>query len=520
MSRRPRLTVFGTGYLGTAHAACLASLGFEVLGVDVDAARASALQAGTLPFYEPGLEPLLRDGLRRGRLSFTTSYPAAAEFGDVHFICVGTPQRPGSGGADLSQFESCFTGLAPLLRRPCLVVGKSTVPPGTAAAYGQRLPVTAPAGAGAELAWNPEFLREGHAVADTLRPDRIVAGVWSGRAEATLREVYAEPLAAGVPFLVTDPATAEMVKVAANAFLATKISFINAMAEVCEVTGADVLSLADALGRDPRIGAAGLRPGLGFGGGCLPKDIRALAARAAELGAGEALRFLHEIDAINQRRRTRLVDMATRGRGRPAGRAAGWACSAWRSSRGPTTSGTRPRWRSRRGSGPSAPGWPCSTRRPWTGPGRCTRNWTMRAPCSARPATPTSLLLLTEWPEFSAADPGGAGQDGRPAGHRGCAGTPWTRTPGAAAAGTTAPGRPTQRGQWPAGSCSPVTLAASRVSRAARPSRSVSVRPSRSLPSKAVAAAASRRKAASPSGVSATTWIRRLAGSRVRVTSP
>ncbi|HEV3066506.1 MAG TPA: nucleotide sugar dehydrogenase [Streptosporangiaceae bacterium] len=310
MSRRPRLTVFGTGYLGTAHAAGLASLGFEVLGVDVDAARARALQAGTLPFYEPGLEPLLREGLRAGRLSFTTSYPAAAEFGDVHFICVGTPQRPGAAGADLSQFESCFTGLAPLLRRPCLVVGKSTVPPGTAAAYGQRLPVIAPAGPGAELAWNPEFLREGHAVADTLRPDRIVAGVWSGRAEATLREVYAEPLAAGVPFLITDPATAEMVKVAANAFLATKISFINAMAEVCEVTGADVLSLADALGRDPRIGGAGLGPGLGFGGGCLPKDIRALAARAAELGAGEALEFLHEIDAINQRRRTRLVDMA------------------------------------------------------------------------------------------------------------------------------------------------------------------------------------------------------------------
>jgi UDPglucose 6-dehydrogenase len=315
MTRRPRLTVFGTGYLGTAHAACLASLGFEVLGVDVDAARASALQAGRLPFHEPGLEPLLRDGLRRGRLSFTTSYPAAAEFGEVHFICVGTPQRPGSGGADLTQFESCFAGLAPLLRRPCLVVGKSTVPPGTAAAYGRRLPVAAPAGPGAELAWNPEFLREGHAVADTLRPDRIVAGVWSGRAEAMLRQVYAEPLAAGVPLLVTDPVTAEMVKVAANAFLATKVSFINAMAEVCEVTGADVLSLADALGRDPRIGGAGMRPGLGFGGGCLPKDIRALAARAAELGAGEAVAFLHEIDAINQRRRTRLVDLAIQAAG-------------------------------------------------------------------------------------------------------------------------------------------------------------------------------------------------------------
>jgi UDPglucose 6-dehydrogenase len=310
MTRPPRITVFGTGYLGTAHAACLASLGFEVLGVDIDAARIGALEAGRLPFYEPGLEPLLREGLRSGRLGFTTSYPSAAEFGDVHFICVGTPQRPGAPGADLSQFEACFAGLAPLLRRPCLVVGKSTVPPGTAAGYARRLPVTAPAGTHAELAWNPEFLREGHAVADTLRPDRIVAGVWSDRAEAALREVYAEPLAAGVPFLVTDPATAELVKAAANAFLATKISFINAMAEVCEVTGADVLSLADALGRDPRIGGAALRPGLGFGGGCLPKDIRALAARAAELGVDQALSFLHEVDAINGRRRTRLVDLA------------------------------------------------------------------------------------------------------------------------------------------------------------------------------------------------------------------
>jgi UDPglucose 6-dehydrogenase len=310
MTTRPRLTVFGTGYLGTAQAACLASLGFEVLGVDIDPARAGALASGTLPFYEPGLGPLLREGLRSGRLSFTTSYPAAAEFGDVHFLCVGTPQLPGATAADLSQVEACFAGLAPLLRRPCLVVGKSTVPPGTAAGYGQRLAVTAPAGHGAELAWNPEFLREGHAVADTLRPDRIVAGVWSERAEATLREVYAEPLAAGVPFLVTDPATAELVKVAANAFLATKISFINAMAEICEVTGADVVGLADALGRDPRIGGAGLRPGLGFGGGCLPKDIRALTARAAELGVGEAVSFLRDVDAINTRRRARVVDLA------------------------------------------------------------------------------------------------------------------------------------------------------------------------------------------------------------------
>jgi len=405
MSGRPRLTVFGTGYLGTAHAACLASLGFEVLGVDVDAARVSALQAGTLPFYESGLEPLLRAGLRSGRLSFTTSYPAAAEFGDVHFICVGTPQRPGSGGADLSQFEACFAGLAPLLRRPCLVVGKSTVPPGTVVAYSQRLPATAPAGPGAELAWNPEFLREGHAVDDTLRPDRIVAGVWSDRAEAALRAVYAEPLAAGVPFLVTDPATAEMVKVAANAFLATKISFINAMAEVCEVTGADVLSLADALGRDRRIGADGMRPGLGFGGGCLPKDIRALASRAAELGAGEALEFLHEIDAINQRRRTHVVDLAREAAGgRLVGRRVGVLGVAFK----PGSDDIR-----------DSPALEVAARIRALGarvavfdPAAMDRarkvhpelDYAGSVLGAARDAD--ALLVLTEWPEFSAADPG------------------------------------------------------------------------------------------------------------------
>ena len=405
MSGRPRLTVFGTGYLGTAHAACLASLGFEVLGVDVDAARVSALQAGTLPFYEPGLEPLLRAGLRSGRLSFTTSYPAAAEFGDVHFICVGTPQRPGSGGADLSQFEACFAGLAPLLRRPCLVVGKSTVPPGTVVAYSQRLPAIAPAGPGAELAWNPEFLREGHAVDDTLRPDRIVAGVWSDRAGVTLRAVYAEPLAAGVPFLVTDPATAEMVKVAANAFLATKISFINAMAEVCEVTGADVLSLADALGRDRRIGADGMRPGLGFGGGCLPKDIRALASRAAELGAGEALEFLHEIDAINQRRRSRVVDLAREAAGgRLEGRRVGVLGVAFK----PGSDDIR-----------DSPALEVAARIRALGarvavfdPAAMDRarkvhpelDYAGSVLGAARDAD--ALLVLTEWPEFSAADPG------------------------------------------------------------------------------------------------------------------
>jgi UDPglucose 6-dehydrogenase len=307
---RPRVTVLGTGYLGVAHAACLAELGFDVLGVDVDVAKIDALSRGELPFYEPGLAPLLQSGLKSGRLSFSTSYADAAAFGDVHFICVGTPQQRDSRAADLSQVRGCLDELAPRLDRPVLVVGKSTVPVGTAATLAARLAELAPAGDGCELAWNPEFLREGHAVEDTLRPDRIVAGVRPGRAEQILRDIYAEPIRSGVPFLVTDLPTAELVKVAANAFLATKISFINAMAEVCEAAHADVTMLSEALGHDPRIGRASMRPGLGFGGGCLPKDIRAFMARAEELGVEPALSFLRQVDDINLRRRARMVDLA------------------------------------------------------------------------------------------------------------------------------------------------------------------------------------------------------------------
>ncbi len=305
-----RITVLGTGYLGATHAACMAELGFEVLGLDVNPDQVSALAKGVLPFHEPGLEELLRKSLDSGRLSFTTSYEEAAAFGDVHFICVGTPQQSGSSGADLSHVLACVDALAPNLTRPCLVVGKSTVPVGTAEILAERLATLAPAGPGAEVAWNPEFLREGHAVADTMRPDRIVAGVASARAEAILREVYAGPLADGVPFLVTSLPTAQLVKVAANAFLATKVSFINAMAEVCEASGADVVPLAQALSYDQRIGGRFLVPGLGFGGGCLPKDIRAFGSTARELGVGSVSAWLDEVDAINLRRRARMVDLA------------------------------------------------------------------------------------------------------------------------------------------------------------------------------------------------------------------
>ena len=286
------------------------NLGFDVVGFDVEQAKVAALSGGEAPFFEPGLNDILVQALESGRLRFTTSVEEVAEFGDVHFVCVGTPQKSGSHAADLRYVDAAIDSLAPLLTRPCLVVGKSTVPVGTAARLAQRVVELAPVGDQAELAWNPEFLREGFAVEDTLHPDRLVIGVASPKAEATLREVYAPVLAEGVPMVVTDFATAELVKVSANAFLATKISFINAMAEVCEATGADVTVLAEAIGYDERIGKRFLRAGLGFGGGCLPKDIRAFMARAGELGVEEALTFLREVDAINLRRRARTVDMA------------------------------------------------------------------------------------------------------------------------------------------------------------------------------------------------------------------
>ncbi len=308
-----RCTVFGTGYLGATHAACMAELGHDVLGVDIDPGKVAKLSSGEVPFYEPGLADVLRRNIDAGRLHFTTSYAEAAEFADLHFLGVGTPQKKGEYAADLRHVHSVIDTLAPLLDRPAVIVGKSTVPVGTAADLGERARALAPAGDDVEVAWNPEFLREGFAVQDTLHPDRMVLGVdrqRPGRAETELRELYAHLLAEDIPFLVTDLATAELVKVSANAFLATKISFINAISEVCEATGADVTQLADALGYDARIGRRFLNAGLGFGGGCLPKDIRAFMARAGELGANQALHFLREVDSINMRRRTRMVELA------------------------------------------------------------------------------------------------------------------------------------------------------------------------------------------------------------------
>lgn len=308
-----RCTVIGTGYLGATHAAGMAELGHDVLGVDVDPGKIAKLAAGEVPFYEPGLGKMLRDNIDAGRLRFTTDYDEAAAFADLHFLGVGTPQKKGEYGADLRHVYSVIDELVPRLIRSAVIAGKSTVPVGTAAELAQRAKALSPNDIDVEIAWNPEFLREGHAVTDTLAPDRIVLGVQAGseRAEAALRELYAPILDNDVPFLVSDLQTAELVKVAANAFLATKISFINAMSEVCEAADADVTVLADALGYDERIGRRFLNAGLGFGGGCLPKDIRAFMARAGELGANQALTFLREVDSINMRRRTRVVELAT-----------------------------------------------------------------------------------------------------------------------------------------------------------------------------------------------------------------
>ena len=300
-----KLSVVGCGYLGATHAACMSSLGFEVIGVDTDPEKIAMLSKGELPFYEPGLDTLLASEIKTGRLTFTTDFSAVAD-ADVHFICVGTPQSKDGLAADLTYVKSAVQAIAPHLKNGSLVVGKSTVPVGTAQGLREQLAQSAPQ---ADLAWNPEFLREGFAVEDTLTPNRLVVGVANDRAEEILKEVYKPIIDLGTPWIRADLPTSELVKVAANSFLATKISFINAMAEVCEAAGGDVTVLAKAIGYDPRIGNRFLQAGIGFGGGCLPKDIRAFMARAEELGAKQALEFLREIDAINLRARQRVIDV-------------------------------------------------------------------------------------------------------------------------------------------------------------------------------------------------------------------
>jgi len=300
-----KLSVIGTGYLGATHAACMASLGFEVIGFDTESSKVDLLSKGKVPFYEPDLEELLAEQIKAKRLTFTNKVEDLSD-ADVHFICVGTPQVKNGNAADLTYVNSALESIAKHVKPGGLVVGKSTVPVGTATKLRKRLLELNPK---ADLAWNPEFLREGFAVEDTLRPNRLVIGVVTDSAENILKEVYAINLKENTPWVRADLPTAELVKVAANSFLATKISFINAMAEVCEAAGGDVTVLAKAIGYDPRIGSRFLQAGIGFGGGCLPKDIRAFMARAEELGASQAVEFLKEIDAINLRARQRIIEL-------------------------------------------------------------------------------------------------------------------------------------------------------------------------------------------------------------------
>ena len=312
-----KVTVIGLGYLGATHAVAMAELGHEVVGIEADPNRLAALQDGKLPFHEPGLDEALTRTLATGRITFQAAHGENTRDADVHFLCVGTPQLAGSYAADTSYLHSAAEALAPYLSSTAVVAGKSTVPVGTAKLLKEKL--SSLTGFDAKLCWNPEFLREGTALEDSLRPDRIVIGAEHGdsHSEQVMRNVY-EPIMNGdsgspagqTPFLVVDVATSELVKVAANSFLATKISFINAMAEISEAAGADAVALAEAIGMDARIGKLFLRNGIGFGGGCLPKDIRAFMARADELGVGRAVDFLADVDAVNLRRRDRVIELA------------------------------------------------------------------------------------------------------------------------------------------------------------------------------------------------------------------
>src|SRR4051795_540222 len=410
-----RITVIGCGYLGATHAAAMAELGHEVLGIEIDPVKRAALAEGRVQIYEPGLSDLLSRHVSSGRLRFTDSYAEIGDFGDLHFLCVGTPQMAESLAADLSQVEGAIESLAAHLTRPSVVVGKSTVPVGTAARMARRLAEVSPAGDEVLLAWNPEFLREGFAVDDSMHPDRIVLGVADGRAEKVLREFYGPMIDAGTPVVVTDYATAELVKVAANAFLATKISFINAMAEVCEATGADVVDLAESLGHDSRIGRQFLNAGIGFGGGCLPKDIRAFVPQAGELGVEDAMTFLRHVDGVNQRQRERVVDIA---QGMLDGQLSGARIAVWGAAFKPDSDDARD----------SPALWIAGQLQLR---GARVRVYDPRARETAREAFPTLayadsaidacrdadlVLHLTEWPEFRAITP--YDLDGVVAGHR------------------------------------------------------------------------------------------------------
>jgi UDPglucose 6-dehydrogenase len=331
------VSVIGCGHLGAAHAASMAEIGHGVIGVEADAEKAGILASGRAWFHEEGLDDLLAKHTATGRLRFTADIAEAAP-AEVHFLGVGTPTGPDGRSYDLSQVYGAVRSLAPHLTRPCLIIGKSTVTVGTTAEITAQVQALAPAGKRVMVAWNPEFLREGFAVQDTLRPDRIVVGVTGADAEAVVRQVYGPIISTGAPIMITDPATTELVKGAANAYLAMKISFINAMADICQNAGADVSALATALGADERIGPKGMHPGLGYGGGCLPKDVRAFGARAGELGAEQVVRLLATVDEINTSRRGRVIDLVSEACG---GRVAGRRIAVWGAAFKPGTDDVR-----------------------------------------------------------------------------------------------------------------------------------------------------------------------------------
>ena len=404
-----QISVIGCGYLGAVHAASMAELGHDVVGIDVDEAKVALLAQGRAPFHEPGFADILQRNVAAGRLRFSTDMAEVAG-AKVHFIGVGTPQQAGSYAADMSQVNGSVAALLPHLAPtedgPPVVVGKSTVPVGTAAGIAEQV-----AAAGGVLVWNPEFLREGFAVQDTISPDRMVYGLSAdpqaaARGQALLDEVYDDLLnRQQIPRLLTDYPTAELVKVAANSFLATKISFINAMAELCEATGADVTQLAKAIGHDDRIGSKFLRAGVGFGGGCLPKDIRAFMARAEELGVDEALGFLREVDSINDRRRDHVISLATDLLG---GTVAGATVAVLGAAFKPDTDDMRNSPALDIASRLAAAGARVVVTDPQAGPvlaGQDHHDFTV-APTAHEAMTGADIvLLLTEWREFSQLDP-------------------------------------------------------------------------------------------------------------------
>jgi UDPglucose 6-dehydrogenase len=402
-----RLAVVGCGYLGVTLAAAMAKLGNEVIGVDVDAAKVISLNRGIAGFFEPDVDELLARHVATGAQAFTTSYREALDFSDVVFLTVGTPPVPGGSHYDLTHLRAAVRQIAAEVRRPTVVIGKSTVQVGTAHDLSRLIRHEYPGSARMiRVAWMPEFVRESSAVTDTLAPSRIVIGIEPGDKDIAhlVRKLHGDAVSAGTRFIVTNLATAELAKCAANAFLATKLSFINAMAELCEVAGGDVEQLAEVLASDPRIGPGGMRPGLGFGGGCLPKDIRAFARSAHDLGIPESLRFLQEVDAINLRRRDRVVDLAIE-LCQPDVR--GTRVAVWGAAFKPGTDDIRDSPAlavADRMSQLGASVVVCDPRA--SGNGRSAHPQLEFDHCPTRAASGSHLLLhLTEWPDFKSVDP-------------------------------------------------------------------------------------------------------------------